>query len=254
MNFDLRQALGNEEFFLEYQPLVDIRIGELVGAEALLHWQHPQLGVISPVNFIERLESSGQIVSVGEWVLQAACEQWSKWIKKGIIPSERKISVNMSPRQCQQSDFFNKLWSILGKADLQPWSLGLELTESVLLECGANNNQMMSDLKLLGVNIALDDFGTGFSSLCYLTKFPIDRLKIDKSFVSNISHDRSSEAIAVAIISLANNFGLEVVAEGVDEQEKIDLLCVRGCDLFHGIHLSAPMRAKKFVKNVIKIF
>lgn len=249
LDTDLRQALGNNEFFLVYQPLIDIRTGELVGAEALLRWQHPQRGVIFPAEFIELLEITGQIISVGEWVLNTACTQWSDWLHSGKIPTNRKISVNLSPRQIQQPDFAKRLGKILHNTGLSPWLLDLELTEGLLIENSSENIRLMQTLKEPGINLTLDDFGTGFSSLCYLAQFPVDRLKVDKSFVSDILRDRHAEAIAVAIISLANNLGLEVVAEGVDQQEKIDLLCTHGCDLFQGSHFSMPIPAHDFVEQ-----
>ncbi len=252
LDFDLRQALGKEEFFLEYQPQFNANTGELVGAEALLRWQHPKQGIVTPEKFVERLENNGQILSVGEWVLHTACQQWSDWIKLGLITAQQKISVNLSPRQCQQDHFVKRIENILINTGLPPWALDLELTEGILFENSEENIQLMCELKSLGVTLTLDDFGTGFSSLSYLTQFPIDRLKVDQCFVKEILSNSKTRAIAATIINLARNLNIEVIAEGVDQIEKVDLLHQYGCHLFQGYHFSKPISAQHFQQQYHK--
>lgn len=243
---DLRDAFNNDEFILHYQPQINVNTGETVGAEALLRWLHPQNGLIPPLEFIGILESSGQIVSVGLWVIETACKQWVEWIKLGCVPPNSKISVNLSPRQCQQNDFTDTIKGILARVGLPPHLLTLELTEGMLLESSEKNIVLMQSLKEMGLNLSLDDFGTGFSSLSYLTQMPIDSLKIDRSFVKKILQDKTPEVIAASIIGLAQKLNMEVVAEGVEEIEQINLLSALGCKIFQGYYYSKPLETDAF--------
>ncbi len=236
---DLRKALKKEQFYLLYQPLIDLKNKTIIGMEALIRWQHPKKGSISPIEFISLAEEMGLIIPIGEWVLRTACNN--------IIELQNycniflKVSVNISPKQIRQIDFIDKVENILTDSQLNPQSLVLEITEDSLIENIDDVIETLSELKALGVRLAIDDFGTGYSSLSYLKKFPIDTLKIDRSFVKDIPNDEDDMAITTSITALGRSMHLEVVAEGVETIEQENFLSSQSVDFAQGYLYSAPI-------------
>lgn len=241
---NLRRALEREEFQLHYQPQIDLASGALVGAEALIRWQHPQYGLISPAQFIPLAEQSGQIVQVGEWVLRTACRQAVDFATSGLAPLV--MSVNLSARQLRDDSLIQLIRSALLESGLPPASLELEITESMVMSDVEKSAEILGRIKKLGVRIAMDDFGTGYSSLSYLKRLPIDRLKIDQSFIHEVTMDSSDAALTRAIIALAHNLGIPVVAEGVETREQRDFLVQAGCDEAQGYFYGRPVQAAEF--------
>ncbi|KON80346.2 EAL domain-containing protein [Azoarcus sp. PA01] len=235
----LRRGIEQDELFLAYQPKVDLLTGEVVGSEALCRWRHPELGLISPGEFIPIAEESGLILPIGRWVLETACAQARRWIDAGI--DYRRIAVNVSPLQFFRDDLVADVAALLSRYRLEPASLMLEITESALMGNPARAILMMQQLKAIGVKLAIDDFGTGYSSLSALKRFPIDYLKIDRAFVTDITTNASDAAIAVSIISLAHSLNLRVIAEGVETEGQVLYLRGRGCDEMQGYHFSPPV-------------
>jgi diguanylate cyclase (GGDEF)-like protein len=235
----LRGASKREEFVLHYQPQVDVRDGKVVGLEALLRWNDAARGPRSPLEFVPVLEESGLIVSVGEWVLRKACTQARAWQFAGL--SHLRVSVNLSPKQFREKELPRKVESILKETGLDPGSLELELTESVLMEDRKYSVGLLDQLKELGALIALDDFGTGYSSLGFLKEFPVDTLKIDRSFVRDIGQDDGDRAICSAIVNLGNALRLQVMAEGVETETQMGILRQQGCHLIQGFLFARPM-------------
>lgn len=242
----LRGALKHGEFSVHYQPRIDVDSGTPVGAEALLRWHHPDMGMISPTRFIPIAEETGLIESIGEWVLRAACEQNRLWRESGLKPG--RIGVNLSARQFRHADLALRVVQLLKETGLNPEHLELELTESMLMEDVDAAIATMTCLKDYGVSIALDDFGTGYSCLSYLKRFPIDTLKIDQSFVREITSDPASAAIADAIIAMAHRLSLDVIAEGVETPEQCRLLRESGCRLMQGYLFARPVPAEDLTK------
>lgn len=236
---NLKLALERNEFVLHYQPQVDLSINQLVGVEALLRWQHPEMGLLPPNNFIPLLEETGLIIPVGEWVLHTACQQCCLWREAGL-PRVR-ISVNLSAKQFRQLQLANTVKKTLDETGMDPEHLHLEVTESLLLSNVAETISILNELNDLGVHISLDDFGTGYSSLNYLHRYPFASLKIDQSFVKSITHNSKSAAIISAIISLAHNLGLKVVAEGVEYHEQLPALLNMKCDEAQGYIFGVPL-------------
>ncbi|NKN31857.1 putative bifunctional diguanylate cyclase/phosphodiesterase [Marichromatium bheemlicum] len=235
----LRQALANDQFSLHYQPQVDLGSGELSGVEALLRWHHPELGTVSPQVFVPVAEESGLILQIGDWVLREACLQLARWRAAGVfIP---RVAVNVSANQFARPGFPERVAQVLRENALDPGSLELELTETVLMNQAREAVTTLRALKTIGVHLAIDDFGTGYSSLSYLRRFPIDRLKIDKSFLVDIERDRDNAAIAQAVIAMAETMGLEVTAEGVERDSQLELLRVHRCDEVQGFLFSRPI-------------
>ncbi|MDP3672853.1 MAG: EAL domain-containing protein [Telluria sp.] len=241
---DLRHALQRNELLLHYQPQVDLRTGRIVGAEALLRWQHPQLGMIAPDRFIRIAEESGLIVSIGTWVMRTACLQNTAWHDAGFGPL--RIAVNLSGNQFYQADLALSVAMILADTGLAPNYLDIELTEGMVMHDIGQAVEIMRSLKALGVTLSIDDFGTGYSSLSYLKRFPIDVLKIDQSFVRNITTDADEAAIARSIITLAQSLRLRVIAEGVETQEQLGYLRHNRCDEIQGYYFSRPVPASDF--------
>jgi diguanylate cyclase (GGDEF)-like protein/PAS domain S-box-containing protein len=234
----LRLAIERNEFLLHYQPLVNIGTGRIVATEALVRWDHPQLGRIGPARFIPAAEESGLIVPLGEWVLRQACTQLMLWREQGIQPP--RMVVNLSPRQFRQKHLLRNFYRILSETGVDPHWLGLEITESVIMDNPEISIGILQELKALGFELALDDFGTGYSSLSYLKRLPIDKLKIDQSFVRDISTDVDDEAMVAAIIVMAHQLNIEVVAEGVETEGQLAFLREQGCDEFQGYLFSRP--------------
>ncbi len=239
----LRQALQNRELVLHYQPLIELSTGRIRGAEALLRWQHPELGLVPPGDFISIAEVSGLIVPIGQWVLKTACAQASAWQKSGYPLS---VAVNLSSRQFQQADLVFQVTEALQEANLSPASLDLEITESNAMQNAELSISALWDLKNLGLSISMDDFGTGYSSLNYLKRFPIDRIKIDQSFVRDVTRDPDDAAIAAAIIAMAHSLKLTAVAEGVETEEQLEFLRAQTCDEMQGYLFSPPLPAARF--------
>jgi diguanylate cyclase (GGDEF)-like protein/PAS domain S-box-containing protein len=235
----LRRALRDHEFLLHYQPQVDIETGRIVGVEALVRWLDPEAGLVAPSSFIPVAEESGLIGPLSEWVLREACRQNKAWQDAGL-PAAR-VSVNLSARQFQQRDIAQLVMSILDETGLAPEYLELELTESMIMRNAEEAVVMLNELHALGISIAIDDFGTGYSSLGYLKRFPVDRLKIDRSFVSDIGATGDDETITSAIIALAHSLQLQVIAEGVETSTQLDFLKERACNEMQGFLFAKPM-------------
>ena len=244
----LYHALKRNEFLLHYQPQVNLRSGEIVGTEALVRWQHPELGLVSPAMFIPVAEDSGLIVALGEWVLRTACAQNKAWQLAGLKPIS--IAVNLSARQFRQPDLVEKVAVILDETGLDPACLELELTESLVMQDVEKTIATLSRLKAMGIKLSVDDFGTGYSSLSYLKRFPIDTLKIDQTFVRDITTDPDDAAIAKSIISMAHDMQLRVIAEGVETEEQKSFLLQRQCDEMQGYLFSKPVPAAEFEKRL----
>ncbi len=238
---DLRRAVERQEFFLQYQPIVDLDGFKLRGFEALVRWRHPERGFISPIDFIPVAEETGMIAPIGEWVLREACTQMQRW--QAIFPSDPplSISVNLSGRQFTQNDLIQKVADILSETKILPNSLKLEITESVVMENIEMATGMLKELRALGVQLSIDDFGTCYSSLSYLHRFPIDTLKIDRSFVTDMSENNENTEIVRTIVMLAQNLGMDVVAEGVETNEQLALLRKLGCEYGQGYFFSKPV-------------
>jgi len=238
---DLRNALERKELLLYYQPQVDLRTGRMVGMEALIRWKHPQLGMISPTRFINLAEETGLIVQMGAWVMHTACEQNKTWQRMGL--GYLRMSVNLSTRQFFQQNLVQQVAKVLEDTGLAPHYLEIELTESLVMTDVELAVGILNDLKSIGVQLSIDDFGTGYSSLAYLKSFPIDALKIDQSFVRDITVDQDDAAIVASIISLAHNLRLQVIAEGVETQEQLSYLQRHRCDEMQGFYFSEPVAA-----------
>ncbi len=244
MENDLRNALDKDELFLCYQPRVDLKTGEILSAEALLRWKHPEHGLVSPTEFIPLLEETGLIVKIGEWVIKTACEQIQKWETIGL-PSLR-VAVNLSPRQFRQTDLIETLKNTLELSGISPTFLELEITESMLIENVDVAAETLSAAHDLGVHVSVDDFGTGYSSLSYLKRFRISTLKIDRSFIKDITTDVDDAAIASAIVALAKSLDLNVTAEGVETVEQLAIVRQLGCDEAQGYLFSKPLPSQDF--------
>lgn len=240
----LRMALESGELSLFYQPQIELPTHSVVGVEALLRWQHPELGMVSPVMFIPIAEETGLIISIGEWVLREACRQHLEWQRQGL-PTLR-MSINISAVQFQQPEFCKLVKLVIEESGIDPQYLELELTESVVMNHAEQAVQTLMELRALGVKLAIDDFGTGYSSLSYLRKFPIDRIKIDQSFIRYIKTTPANEAIVRAIIALGNSLGLETVAEGVESSEELECVTSHHCHEVQGYHFAKPLAKDEF--------
>jgi diguanylate cyclase (GGDEF)-like protein/PAS domain S-box-containing protein len=243
---DLRRALDQGEFHLHYQPQIEVKSISIIGAEALIRWNHPEKGNIPPGVFIPAAESSGLIEPIGDWVLQAACSQHRQWLDAGFPPI--RIAVNLSARQFLRGDLSEKVAQALAASGMQPEYLELELTESMLMQDVDSTVSTLNELKRMGVRLSIDDFGTGYSSLSYLKRFPLDLLKIDKSFVADLDSEVDDGEIARAIIAMAHALRLEVVAEGVETQRQLDFIRDSQCDFIQGYFFSKPLPPEEFTK------
>jgi diguanylate cyclase (GGDEF)-like protein/PAS domain S-box-containing protein len=241
METDLRRAQERDEFIIEYQPIVSLNDFRVCGFEALLRWQHPERGLISPLDFIPVAEEGGQILQIGQWVLQQACAEMRRWQDSFPADPPLFVTVNLSAKQFAQTDLIDQVKSCLDQSGLDPNCLKLEITESVVMDNIETATAMLFQLRALGVRLSIDDFGTGYSSLSYLHRFPIDTLKIDRSFVTRIVNDKENIEIVRTILMLAENLGMDVVAEGVETQEQMALLRQLFCHSGQGYFFSKPM-------------
>jgi EAL domain-containing protein (putative c-di-GMP-specific phosphodiesterase class I) len=242
----LRSALERREFALQYQPKISLSTGEITGAEALLRWTHPTRGPVSPAQFIPVAEDCGLILPIGNWVLREACKQARAWVDAGLPFAT--MAVNISAMEFRDENFLEGIFTILEDTGLAPGSLELELTESVLMKHAESTESILRALRARGVQLAVDDFGTGYSSLSYLRKFPIDALKIDQSFVRQITTGPIETTIVTAVISMGRSLKLRVVAEGVETQEELAFLQAHQCDEAQGYYFSRPVPSEQFAK------
>ena len=244
MESGLRRALAQDEFVLYYQPKVDAGSQQIVGAEALMRWQDPDKGMISPADFIPTAEESGLIVPIGLWGLRETCRQNKQWQEKGIRPV--RISVNVSGQQFLAADFVKEVKKALEDFALSPQHLELEITESLLMDNTGANIEKLQQIRDLGCHVSIDDFGTGYSSLSYLTRFPISALKIDRAFIKDIESNKNASEVARAIIGLSQGLKLEVIAEGAENSKHVDFLRQNGCNTVQGFYYSRPIPAEEF--------
>jgi diguanylate cyclase (GGDEF)-like protein len=241
----LRVAIEEESFILHYQPQFDLRRGKIVGAEALLRWQHPDLGLVAPDRFLPVAEQTGLIVPIGEWVLREACQQARKWHEAGH--RGLRISVNVASQQFQLPTFAATVRGVLDEFDFEPMLLELEITESSLLNDVEATANTLHELREMGVRLAIDDFGTGYSSLAYLKRLPIDVLKIDQSFVRNLVEDSDDATITMTIVNMAKGLGLSTTAEGVETFQQLLLLGSYGCHRMQGYLFGRPVEPEAFL-------
>jgi EAL domain-containing protein (putative c-di-GMP-specific phosphodiesterase class I) len=252
MENSLRKALAKKEFFLNYQPKVNVKSGRIVSFEALVRWQHPELGLIEPKHFIPLAEETGMIVQLGEWVLRTACAQNRAWQDAHYPPL--RVAVNFSSRQFQLPHLAEMVESVLAETGLDPCWLELEVTEGIMMNHTENAISTLRRLSDQGVHISIDDFGTGCSSLAYIKKFPINTLKIDQSFVSDITVNPDDAAIATAVICLAQSLRLNVIAEGVETEEQALLLDSLDCPDMQGNFFSKPLTGEEFPALMLKSY
>ena len=242
----MRKALKEEQFVLHYQPLVDIGSGRMIGVEALVRWNHPRAGIITPDDFIPLAEETGLILKLGQWVLENGCRQNIDWHRQGL--DSIYLSVNISSLQFYRQDFFQSIEYILESTGLSTDFLTLQVTENSIMKNQSRILAVMTQLKKIGVRLSIDDFGMGFSSLNYLRSFPVDTLKIDRSFVAGIPGEPDSVAISRSIISLAKNLKLKVLAEGVETEDQLNFLVENGCDLMQGYYFAPPAPAEEILR------
>jgi diguanylate cyclase (GGDEF)-like protein len=247
---ELHRALERSEFELYYQPLVDLRTGNIVCVEALIRWRHPSRGVLEPARFVSIAETCGVIMPIGAWVLDEACRQARAWQNQGLNPPV--VAVNVSSLQFNVGDFAACVAEKLGKYQLSPSMLALELTETVLMDNVESTMTMLQTLKSIGVKVAIDDFGTGFSSLAYLRRFPIDKLKIDMSFIRDVTTNPDDAAIVLAVISMAHSLKLDVIAEGVETEAQLNYLRHHRCDQIQGHYFSPPLPAQQLTDMLLQ--
>jgi EAL domain-containing protein (putative c-di-GMP-specific phosphodiesterase class I) len=240
----LRHAIERDQLEVHYQPQISLQDGHVVGVEALLRWHHPELGSVSPAEFIPVSEERGLILSIGEWVLRTAVAQSKRWMEQGF--PQITTAVNLSAIQFRHPRLPQLVMEILEQAQLPPQYLELELTESVAMDTPQAAIAVMDDLHARGIRMSIDDFGTGYSSLSYLRKFKVHKLKIDQSFVRDISEDTESRAIVTAIITLASSMGFQTIAEGVETAGQLAFLRLQGCNEVQGYYFSKPLTAAAF--------
>jgi predicted signal transduction protein with EAL and GGDEF domain len=238
LGLDLQKAIANDELFLHYQPLLNLANNKISGFEALLRWQHPLLGMIPPSDFIPIAEETGLINDIGEWVLNKSCSEAANW------PDNIKIAVNVSPVQFNRNNLVEIVNDVLTKTGLPPGRLELEITESVLLHNEESTLKTLKKLHDMGVRISMDDFGTGYSSLSYLRSFPFDKIKIDASFVKDISWEDDDIGIVHAVVGLAERLGVTTTAEGVETEEQMEVLRAEGCTEAQGYFISRPLPSR----------
>lgn len=247
---ELKGALENDEMVLFYQPQYCLKTNQYIGVEALVRWFKPDGTIISPMDFIPAAEDSGQIVHIGEWVLKTACEQQVKWIKEGLPPL--RVAVNISMRQFKDPNFIDYVHETIQQTGIDPKFLELEITESMLTEDAMVFIDQLSMLRLDGITVAIDDFGTGYSSLSYLQRLPVDRVKIDRSFIRRVESNQGDKTIVSLIIKMGHELNLQVIAEGVEDQEQTDVLVELGCDEVQGFFYAKPMHANDLKELLLK--
>ena len=246
---DLRHALERNEFLLHYQPKVDIASNRIVGMEALVRWQQPGKALIAPAQFIPLAEETGLIVPIGQWVLKTACLQNKAWQDQGL--PRLRVAVNLSARQFAHESLLEDVARVLAETGLDPAWLEFEITESMVMRDPEHAVTLLHGLKALGIHLSIDDFGTGYSSLSYLKRFPLDSVKIDRSFIQDIPGDSDDAAITQAIIAMAHSLRLGVIAEGVETREQLDFLRANGCDEMQGYHFSRPLPEDEFLRLLL---
>lgn len=251
METSMRYALNRGEFDLYYQPRFSLPEGRIIGAEALIRWNHPDLGLVSPGQFIPLAEETGLILPIGEWVLKQVAAQGKAWQQAGFPPLS--LAVNVSARQFRRVDFAGEVLQILRNSGFDPHHFELELTESTLMTHAEENIETLKKLNALGIRIAIDDFGTGYSSLSYLKRLPVDILKIDRSFVSEVPDNRDGVAIVEAIIAMAHSLGLHIIAEGVETVEQLEFLQMRKCNEIQGYYFSHPLPVEQFEQLILEM-
>jgi len=237
---DIARALAKEEFFLEYQPIVNLGTGALLGVEALARWRHPDRGVLMPRQFIPLAEESHHIIELGRWVLLRACTDWRLWCVRWAPDAELRLAVNISSRHLQQGELMRDVGWALAESGLDPGQLVIELTESTVMQNTEANVERLHGLKQIGVRLAIDDFGTGYSSLSYLHRFPIDILKIDRSFVSRLTNADDGPELARAVVGLGETLGIDTVAEGIEDELQASVLRELGCVAGQGFLFAKP--------------
>jgi len=247
---ELHLALEEKQFLLYFQPKVDVKSGEIIGAEVLLRWQHPERGVVSPAEFIPVLESSGLIVDVGRWIIRESCQNLQQLAEQGLWKAHMRLSVNISPRQFNGQDFVNDVTNILSYVDIPDNSLDFEVTESVVIHNVEETITTMTTLTSMGISFSLDDFGTGYSSISYLKRLPVSTLKVDYSFVRDIVDDHSDRVLVETIITMGKLLNLDVVAEGVEGAAQLEMLAGFGCHYYQGFYFSRPVPLSDF-KNML---
>jgi EAL domain-containing protein (putative c-di-GMP-specific phosphodiesterase class I) len=245
----LRRAFERDELRVHYQPKYRLATGRLEGAEALLRWDLPERGIVLPSDFVPLAEETNLILQLGDWVLNRVCEDYRAWQR--LVPSPSRVSVNLSLRQLQQRKFLDQVRETFRRNGVSPTSLELEITETTLMEDPERTIRILDALYGMGLHLAIDDFGTGYSSLSALQQFPINTLKIDRSFVRDVAIDRDDAAIVDAIIQMAHSLELEVVAEGVEDEQQLDFLRRHGCDYAQGHLFGDPVTADKFGELLI---
>lgn len=246
MEGDLHKALDANRFILYYQPRTDVMTGEIVGAEALLRWNHPERGMVSPAEFIPILETSGLIVKVGEWVIEESIKQVTRWVEKGLWQAPMRLSINISPRQFRSTKFVDDVTTLLKEHNFDPKLLEMEITEGIVIHSLDDTISTMATLKSEGIDFALDDFGTGYSSISYLKQLPVSILKIDKSFVQDLTFDRNDRVLVETISAMGHMLELKVVAEGVETKEQLDYIREYGCQYYQGYLCSKPIEPSAF--------
>jgi EAL domain-containing protein (putative c-di-GMP-specific phosphodiesterase class I) len=241
---NLQLALERDEFFLLFQPQMDIATGRIIGVEALLRWLQPELGLVPPGDFIRAAENSSLILQIGEWVLRTACLQARKWLDAGLLTCP--VAVNVSALQFQQKDFAALVRRVLDETGLPAGHLEFEITEGLLLTNAEETSQALKELKGMGLQLAIDDFGTGYCSLSYLKEFPVNKLKIDRSFIRGVAVGSDDAVITTAIIHMAHSLNLRVVAEGVENDAQLTFLRENRCDAIQGFYFSSPLSHTEF--------
>ena len=247
---ELRRALGNDELRLHYQPKLCVKTGRIIGAEALVRWQHPEHGLLPPGRFIPLAEESDLIVDVGAWVLATACREAAQWTHAGL--GSIKVAVNVSKAQFESGKLYELLRHCLAASGLPPSALMIEITESVLVSDSQGTRDLMNLITELGVSLSIDDFGTGYSSLSYLKRLPVGELKVDRSFIVDLLHSREDVAIVRTVVALGQSLGMAVVAEGVESEDQLDALRDLGCDHYQGFFFSKALPNEQFVQRVLR--
>ncbi|MGB1092888.1 MAG: putative bifunctional diguanylate cyclase/phosphodiesterase, partial [Oceanobacter sp.] len=244
---DLSIALNENQFALVYQPKIDIQTGVITGVEALVRWQHPDKGFVRPDMFIPVAEETGHILALGRWVIKQSCFEFSQLLRKGLMPATTRLAVNLSARQFADPDLEAIILGALAEQALAPENLELEITESTLMIDVEQAIATMNLLKGLGIRFAIDDFGTGYSSLSYIKRFPVQVLKVDKSFVMDIPEDENDMAITAAVIAMAHKLGISVVAEGIETRDHLDFLRENSCEQGQGYLISRPLTLDQLI-------